>query len=250
MLWVMFVVIPDAAQPGVRKGSRMLLRLLLVSLLSLSLAAPAAAAPAPAAPAKKCKKGYVLKTVKVGKGKKARRVKRCVKKKAVKRRVTPAPAPPAPVNPTPAAPGPATPTTPAAPPADQIQKSRDDNVGKQAMASMGGSLLLERAEIGNYTHTYNRMWFMGDGSFQWNTVDWMQEMGEKCSAARRGTWSLKEGGRYSHPQTNGAYAILNLSFDGQSGEELLIFPDAEPNNVYVSPKALKFEKNPQIMQNC
>ena len=231
----------------------MLLRLLVVSLLSLSLAVPAAAPAAPAA-AKKCKKGYVLKTVKTGKGRKARRVKRCVKRKAaVKRPATPAPAPPAPPAPNPAAPGPAAPVTPAqptAPPADQIQKQRDDAAGQQAMSSMGGMLMLERAEFGSVTATYNRMWFTSDGRFQWYTIDWMQEMGEKCSAARRGTWTLKEGGRFASSKGNGAYAIVTLSFDGQTGDEVLIFGDAEPNAVYVSAKGLKFDKNPNMRDSC
>jgi hypothetical protein len=228
----------------------MLLRLLLISVLSLSLAAPAAEA-TPDAAKKKCKKGYVLKTVKTGKGKKARRVKKCVKKKKAK-----APAPqapvvgtPPPVTPPPGTPAPVSPQS-QAPPADQIQKTRDDEAGRQAMNSMGGPLMLERAEFGNVTATYNRMWFTADGQFQWYTIDWMQEMGEKCSATRRGTWSLKEGGRFTSSKGNGTYVIVSLSFNGQNGDELLVFGDAEPNNVYISPKGLKFEKNPNMRDSC
>lgn len=68
-------------------------RVLLAAICALALvAALAHAADDASAAKKKCKKGYVLKTVTKGKGKKKRKVKVC-KKKVVKKQVAP-PAPP------------------------------------------------------------------------------------------------------------------------------------------------------------
>ena len=227
----------------------------LAVLLVAAMAAFAVPAAADAAAKKKCKRGYVLKTVKVKKAGKTRRVKRCVKRRAAKPPVTqtpPAQTPPA------QTPAPTTPTqTPPAqtpnPTPDQLQRTRDDSAGLASLQSMGGALMLERAEFGasGQTATYYRIWIFADGRMQIYTIDWNSVSGEICNKVVRGTWTLKEGGRISHPTAGtGTYVVLTQSFNGQTGEDLLVFSDTDPTPVWVGPNLVRFEKNPNMFDNC
>jgi hypothetical protein len=37
---------------------------------------------------------------------------------------------------------------------------------------------------------------------------------------------------------------------GQSGDDVLAFPNANPNVVYVGAQGVAYQRNPQIAQNC
>jgi len=142
---------------------------------------------------------------------------------------------------------PAAPTTPNTPPPSQPAATRNDAAGQAAMT---GDLLLEWASFGNVTAEYRRLWFMADGTFRLNVVDWMQQTGEKCRQSVTGTWTFKEG--YTHDAGGGLVLVkIGLTTPQGSGDEVLTFANAEPNNVYVGgSNPVKYERNPQIMQNC
>lgn len=208
-----------------------------LTLLALVVALPTAAAEA--AP-KKCKQGYVLKKVK----KNGKTVKKCVKKKR----------PPAPVDqtvptgepePTPTDGGTGAPAGPTQPPS---QTTRDDAAGQNALAA-AGDLLLEKADIGNYTQTYYRIWLLQDGTFMYAQVSWMQQTGEVCDKKFTGTWAFKEG--YTFTDQGGGTAVkVTINSNGPSGDEVLVFANQDPNAVYVGNPPQRFERNPHIMNNC
>lgn len=214
---------------------------LALSLLTLAVSLPAEAAPA--APKKRCKPGYVLKKVKRPDG---TTVKKCVKKK-------PAPGTQDQTVPT----GEPDPTgqdggTPQPPPAGPAQPpsqtTRDDSAGQSALAA-AGDLLLEKAEIGNYTQTYYRLWFMQDGTFKYVQVSWMQQTGEVCDKSFTGTWAFKEG--YTFTDQGGGTAVkVAISSNGPSGDEVLVFANQDRNAVYVGNPPQRFERNPNMLNNC
>jgi hypothetical protein len=144
---------------------------------------------------------------------------------------------------------PPAPTNPGTPPANQPSAVRNDAAGQAAMA---GDLLLEWASFGSsgLTAEYRRIWLLADGSFRLNVVDWMQQMGEKCNRSFAGTWTFKEG--WTADAAGGLVIVkIGVSAPGLTGDEILTFASAEPDNVYVGGSNLvKYERNPQIMQNC
>jgi hypothetical protein len=147
-----------------------------------------------------------------------------------------------PAPPTPAAPGPAPPAVPG------ITLTRNDDAGRQLVS---GDLLLERADIGNYTQTYYRIFLYSNGVYRYEKADWNQVSGEICdsSARREGTWSFGEA--YTFPERGGGVAmVINLVTNGQSSREILVFGNAEPNNVYVGTQGIQFARNPNMRDQC
>ena len=157
----------------------------------------------------------------------------------------------------PAAPAPGGGTAPTTPPAGGgtppaapgVTHTRDDAAARAALGS--GDLLLERVDSGSVTMTYYRIFLYGNGVFRYEKADWNQVSGEICdSAARReGTWSFAEG--YTFPEKGGGVAVvINLVVNGQSSRELLLAGNAEPNNVYVGTQGIRFERNPNMRDQC
>lgn len=142
-------------------------------------------------------------------------------------------------------PDPAAPATP--PPPSQPSAVRNDAAGQAALA---GDLLLEWASFGNVSAEYRRLWFMADGTFRLNVIDWTNITGEKCRQSIVGTWTFKEG--WTADVSGGLVLVkVGITAPGVSGDEVLTFPAAEPNAVYVGgSNPVKYERNPQIMQNC
>ena len=110
---------------------------------------------------------------------------------------------------------------------------------------------MHRYEFGasGLTAEYRRIWLQ-DGSFRRNVVDWMDGPGETCRESVTGTWAFKEG--YTTTYNGGGVVVkvtITLS-NGQSGDDLLSFPNTNPNTVYVGTQSTPYERNPQIMQNC
>ena len=115
---------------------------------------------------------------------------------------------------------------------------------------MAGDLLLEWASFGSVTAEYRRLWFVADGTFRLNIVDWMQQTGEKCRQSFTGTWTFKEGYTTDH-NGGGVVVKIGITSSAGSGDEVLAFANAEPGYVYVGPQApVQYERNPQIIQNC
>jgi hypothetical protein len=144
-----------------------------------------------------------------------------------------------------ARPGPA----PAPPPAAGPDLVRDDAAGRAAVAQ---DLLLEWAEFGasGRTAEYRRIWLLTDGTFRLNVIDWNDVSGESCRETRTGTWAFKEG--YTTTQNGGGVVVkvtVSLS-NGQSGDDVLAFPNGNPNVVYVGTQSVAYQRNPQIAQNC
>jgi hypothetical protein len=229
---------------------------LVLALLTFTVAAPAAAlapAPAPASAKKKCKKGYVRKTVK-SHGKK---VKRCVKKKPATHKQ---PANDAPTNPdadpgTGTDPGTGAGTGQPAPTegANQTPPSsvtRNDPAGQQAIS--GGDLKLERAEFGasGRTATYYRVWLWQSGAYKFVQIDWNDVSGEICGKVQTGTWTFKEGYTFTE-QGGGTVVKVNIALDGGGGgDDLLTFANANQNAVYVGAQGIRFDRNPNIADSC
>jgi len=143
-------------------------------------------------------------------------------------------------------PAPPAPGSPGAPGATLV---RDDAAGQAAMA---GDLLLEWAEFGasGRTAEYRRIWLLGDGSFRLNVIDWNDVSGEICRQSVTGTWVFKEG--YTTDYNGGGVVVkvgITLS-NGTAGDDVLAFPNADANSVYVGPQGVQYSRNPQIAQNC
>jgi hypothetical protein len=145
------------------------------------------------------------------------------------------------------APVPTAPTALGTPPPSQPNATRDDAAGQAAMA---GDLLLEWASFGSVSAEYRRLLFIAGGAFRLNIVDWMQQTGEKCRQSVTGTWTFKEG--WTHPAAGGLVLVKVGLTTAQGAEDLILtFGNAEPNNVYIgASNPVKYERNPQIMQNC
>jgi hypothetical protein len=138
---------------------------------------------------------------------------------------------------------------PAPAPMPQVDLTRDDAAGQNAMA-MAGDLLLEWASFATYTAEYRRIWMLADGTFRLNIIDWMDQMGEKCREAVTGTWAFKEG--YTTTYNGGGVVVkvtLTLS-NGQVGDDIIAFSNVDTSKVWVGPQLVQYERNPQIMQNC
>ena len=112
--------------------------------------------------------------------------------------------------------------------------------------------LLEWYSFGSSGQTaeYRRIWLLADGSFRYNVIDWNSVSGERCTQSFAGNWTFKEG--YTHPAGGGLIIVrLGITAPGLTGDEVFTFANAEPNNVYVgASNPVKYERNPQIMQNC
>lgn len=138
---------------------------------------------------------------------------------------------------------------PAATPMPQIDLTRDDATGQNAMA-VAGDLLLEWASFGSYTAEYRRIWMLADGTFRLNVIDWNNVSGEMCREAVTGTWAFKEG--YTTTYNGGGVVVkvtLTLS-NGQTGDDIIAFSNVDASHVWVGPQLVQYERNPQIMQNC
>jgi len=150
-----------------------------------------------------------------------------------------------PEAPTGTAPTGTAPTAPGTPPPSQPDATRDDAAGQAAMA---GDLLLEWYSFGSSGRTaeYRRLWFLSDGSFRINIIDWNDVSGESCTNSVTGTWAFKEG--YTHPAGGGLVLVKVGLTTAQGAEDLVLtFANAEPNNVYVGVQnPVKYERNPQI----
>jgi hypothetical protein len=151
----------------------------------------------------------------------------------------------------PALPPTTTPNQPPPNPPGAGQLVRNDAAGRQAMAN-AGDLLLEWYQFGSSGQTaeYRRIWVLQDGSFRRNVIDWNSVSGEICRESVTGTWAFKEGYTSTY---NGGGVVVKLTITlstGQSGDDLLSFPNASPNTVYVGTQSTPYERNPQIMQNC
>lgn len=156
--------------------------------------------------------------------------------------------PPAQTTPAPPA---GTPAPPAPTTIGQAQLTRNDAAGQAAMG--GGDLLLEWASFGTSGRTaeYRRIWFMANGSFRMNFIDWNDVSGEICNHSLIGTWTFKEG--YTTDYNGGGVVVkfgLSLS-GGQTGDDLIAFANGDSSTVYVGAQnTLKYSRNPQIAQNC
>jgi hypothetical protein len=210
----------------------------------------AVAAPAADAAPRKCKKGYVLKTVR----KKGKRVKVCKKRK---KPVTKEPA--TQTDPTTQHPNPDPTGDPGTQPqptdgANQTppsQTTRDDGAGRQAMGA-AGDLLLERAEFGSsgQTASYYRIWMLQDGSFKYVEVSWNSVGGETCSKVQTGAWAFKEGYTFA-AEGGGTIVKVTITFaNGQSGDDVVAFSNANPDAVYVGVQGVRFDRNPYLANNC
>ena len=116
---------------------------------------------------------------------------------------------------------------------------------------MTGDLMLEWSNFGStgLTAEYRRIWLLSDGTFALNVVDWMYDMGEKCSSKFRGTWSFKEG--WTSTEKGGLVLVkVTLTTAQGSGDEVLTFANADPNAVYIGGTSpVRYERNPQINNN-
>jgi hypothetical protein len=203
----------------------------------------ASAAHAVAAAKKKCKKpkarhkGRCVRRCPSGYAKKksARWGRKCVKKR--KKAGPPKQTPPPTQNP------------PAVDP-NQVQLTRDDAAGQAKLAE---TLLLERASFGSSGQTgeYQRLIFSNAGQFQFSIRDWNTVSGEIPRSCSTGTYVLKEAYTYAD-QGGGVVAIVTVTASGGSGNEALIFHNAQPSYVYliVNNQAVAFERNPYMTQAC
>ena len=136
------------------------------------------------------------------------------------------------------------------PPTPGGQLVRNDAAGQAAMNA--GDLKLEWYRFGSSGQTaeYRRIWLLQDGSFRLNIIDWNSVGGETCRQAVTGTWVFKEG--YTSTYNGGGVVVkLTITYsNGQTGDDVLSFPNADPNTVLVGPQSTPYERNPQIMQNC
>jgi hypothetical protein len=163
----------------------------------------------------------------------------------------PAPAP-APVGTSPAPwVVPPVPTPPRGPEltAPGVTLTPDDAAGR---AALSGDLLLERVESGSVTMTYRRIFLYGTGVFRIEKADWNQVSGEICDASARseGTWSFYRG--YTFPEKGGGVIveIIATVSGGQPARDLLLFGNAEPNSVYVGTAGVRYERNPNMRDQC
>jgi hypothetical protein len=156
--------------------------------------------------------------------------------------------------PAPKLPGQTTPAPPTPAPGNvgQAQLTRNDAAGQAAMVT-GNDLLLEWASFGSSGQTaeYRRIWFYADGSFRQNFINWNSVSGEICDHSLVGSWTFKEGYTTDY---GGGGVVVKIGFtlnNGQSGDDLIAFPNGNSNTVYVGVQDTKaYERNPQIMQNC
>ena len=125
----------------------------------------------------------------------------------------------------------------------------DDAAGR---AALSGDLLLERVESGSVTMTYHRIFLYGTGVFHIGKADWNAVSGEICdaSAHSEGTWSFYRG--YTFPEKGGGVIveIIATATGGQPARDLLLFGNAEPNNVYVGTAGVRYERNPNMRDQC
>jgi hypothetical protein len=225
----------------------LLVMALLVALAGADSATAVSTGPeTAAAAAKKCKKpkarykGRCVRRCPAGYVKKrnARWGRKCVRRASG----NPAPAP----NPTPNP----TPQPDPAPAPTQVQLTRDDAAGQ---AKLGEDLLLERASFGSSGQTgeYQRLIFGTSGQFQLSIRDWNTVSGEIPRSCSQGTYAFKEGHTYAE-QGGGVVVIVTVTTPNGSGDEGLIFHNAEPNYVYliVNGDAVAFERNPQMTTGC
>lgn len=216
---------------------------LLLTVFAFTAVAPAQAEAAP----KKCKKGYVLKTVKKKNGKKT---KKCVKKAKKK----PA-APKLPANdqdaPQTEPEGPATgmPAPTQGAPVAPSQVARDDAAGQSAMSSAGDLMLERYEEGGSYGFSIYRIWMLTDGTFKYVEVYYNTEAGESCTKVYNGTWAFKEG--YTFTEGGGGTVVkVAVSSNGPNGDDLVTFANSYPSSVFVGPKGTRFERNPNMLNGC
>lgn len=226
---------------------------LLLAALSLTAAGPAqAGGPIADAARKKCRKGYVLKTVK----RHGKRVKVCRKRHRRPRPATgtpgKSPAPTGSPSPGGTAPAGGSPPPPTEGPnqAPPAAVTRDDDAGRRAMA--GGDLKLERAEFGasGRTATYYRIWLWGSGAYKFVEISWNDVSGESCTKVQTGSWAFKEG--YTFTERGGGTVVkVAIAIDGATGgDDLLTFANADPDAVYVGAQGVRFDRNPQIADSC
>jgi hypothetical protein len=176
-----------------------------------------------------------------------------------KRTTPPAPGVPAPGGPAPGGPAPGgggiytpppVPTPPSAPEltSPNATLTRDDTAGR---AAVSGDLLLERVESGSVTMTYRRIFLYGTGVFRVEKADWNQVSGEICDSSARleGTWSFLRG--YTFPEKGGGVLVeIAIRAGGQSGRDVLVFGNAEPNSVYVGNPGTRYDRNPNLRDQC
>jgi hypothetical protein len=101
------------------------------------------------------------------------------------------------------------------------------------------------------TAEYRRIWFYGDGSFRQNFIDWNDVSGEICNHSLTGSWTFKEG--YTTDYGGGGVVVkIGFTFsNGQTGDDLIAFPNGNSNTVYVSAQDTKaYQRNPNMAQNC
>jgi hypothetical protein len=123
------------------------------------------------------------------------------------------------------------------------------HAGALALLHGDGAPARGRAPAGSGAE-YRRIWLLTDGTFRLNVIDWNDVSGESCRETRTGTWTFKEG--YTTTQNGGGVVVkvtVSLS-SGQSGDDVLAFPNANPNVVYVGAQGVAYQRNPQIAQNC
>jgi hypothetical protein len=133
---------------------------------------------------------------------------------------------------------------------NQVQLTRNDAAGQAKLAE---TLLLERASFGSSGQTgeYQRLIFANTGQFQLSIRDWNSVSGEIPRSCSQGSYALKEAYTYAD-QGGGVVAIVAVTASGGSGNEALIFHNAQPNYVYlvVNNQAVAFERNPYMTQAC
>jgi hypothetical protein len=138
-------------------------------------------------------------------------------------------------------------TTP--PPTSGPTLVRNDEAGRAAMGA--GDLMLEWAEFGasGRTAEYRRIWFYENGSFRLNVINWNDVSGEICDKTFTGTWVFKEG--YTTEASGGGVVVkVGITANGTTGDDVLGFPNGNTSAVYVGTNGQRYDKNPNMAQNC
>jgi hypothetical protein len=157
---------------------------------------------------------------------------------------------PGPVGPAPGGQAPAPTPAPTATPTPGLTFTRNDDAGRQALGT--DDLLLERCDCGGSTVlTYYRLFFYANGLFRYEKADWNSVSGEICdsNARREGSWSFAEG--YTFPERGGGVAVkVNITTNGQPGNDVLTFANQDPSHVWVGQQLIQFDRNPNMRDQC
>ena len=99
---------------------------------------------------------------------------------------------------------------------------------------MTGDLLLEWAlRLQRVTAEFRRIWFLADGTFRLNIVDWIRRVRREVPPVGHRHLDL-QGGLHDRLPTAAACVVkIGLTTTGGTGDEVLAFGNADPSAVYV-----------------